>query len=138
MAMTAEEIMTLAAFARKHHVSRKTVSRWRGAGYLVTRNGRVCVAESERRLAERPAEYRGGRTRGPTAETPCTDEPDFDLPAVIADYESLRAHCRRAVDVYDEIIEDLCALPAGSDEGDWSYVHFKHQAALRAALAPWL
>jgi hypothetical protein len=60
------------------------------------------------------------------------------LATAIADYEVLRTHCQRAVNVYGEIINDLLALPTGSTESDWSRVHFKHQEALRAALAPWL
>jgi hypothetical protein len=62
----------------------------------------------------------------------------LDLPAEIADYEALRTHCQRAADVYSAIIEDLRALPADSTESVWGRVHFKHQDALRAALAPWL
>jgi hypothetical protein len=57
---------------------------------------------------------------------------------VIAGYDAMRAHCRSAVDVYSEIINDLRALPADSAESDWGRVHAKHQDALRAALAPWL
>jgi hypothetical protein len=92
---------------------------------------------SFRQGQQRPAEYKGGRTKGPTADTP-TDASDFDLVAVIAGYDAMRAHCRSAADVYSEIINDLCALPADSAESDWGRVHAKHQDALRAALAPWL
>jgi hypothetical protein len=57
--------VSLAEFSRLRGVSRKTVSVWRQKGWLVTaKDGRVEVAASVARLAQRPAVYRGGRTKG--------------------------------------------------------------------------
>jgi hypothetical protein len=52
--------MTLAGFARLHGVSRPTVTGWRKRGYVVLGDGKVDVAESNRRLADRPDVSRGG------------------------------------------------------------------------------
>jgi hypothetical protein len=105
---------------------------------VVPHRGPVDVTASERLLAQRPAESRGGKAKGPTAESTRPQGAERDVAAEIVDYESLRAHCQRAVAVYDAIIEDLRALPAGNTEADWCRVHANHQDTLCAALAPWL
>ena len=64
-----------AEFARLRKVSRKTVTAWKKAGLVVlTAEGRVDVAQSEKLLAERPSVYRGGKT------TPREDNPPVDNP----------------------------------------------------------
>jgi hypothetical protein len=68
MAKKAKETMSLSDFARKHGVDRKTATRWRQAGHIVPATGPVDVAASERRLAERPAQNRGGFAKGPHAD----------------------------------------------------------------------
>ena len=57
---------TIRAFAARHGVSCQTVSNWKRKG-LVTNaaDGHIDVEASDARLAERPATYRGGTTRGP-------------------------------------------------------------------------
>jgi hypothetical protein len=119
-------------------LSRTTVQRWRDAGYVVMTGNRVDIARSEKLLAERPAVDRGGVAKGPTAETGCSDDWDWDLATVIADYEALRDRCQRAAAIYAAIIADLDELPTDADEFAVGRVHYRHQDALRAALAPWL
>ena len=63
-----ENTTSCAAFARRHGVSKTTVRRWRDAGYVVPTTGPVDVARSEKLLAGRPAESRGGLAKGPTAD----------------------------------------------------------------------
>jgi hypothetical protein len=41
---------------------------------------------------------------------------------------------QNAVTVYDRIIEELRALPAGSSEGEVQRIHYAHQDALCAAV----
>lgn len=63
--MADKKKVTQADYARHVGVSEKTVSEWKYAGWLVmTRSGGVDVARSEKRLAQRPQTYRGGRARG--------------------------------------------------------------------------
>lgn len=63
--MTAEETMSLSAFARKRGVSRVTARKWRDRGLvLIDDNGRVRVAASDALLDGRPEVYRGGRIGG--------------------------------------------------------------------------
>jgi hypothetical protein len=60
----APTFMTLAAYARHHHVSKPTCTGWRRRGYLVlTADGRVDVSASDARLGSRPTVSRGGRTK---------------------------------------------------------------------------
>ena len=60
-----EKTETQAEFARRKKVSRKTVTQWKAKGLLsMTPDGRVKIEESEWLLAERPANYRGGVTKG--------------------------------------------------------------------------
>jgi hypothetical protein len=61
--------MTLTAFAEKWGVDYSTAKRWRKDGLVVPSHGPVDVAKSEARLAERPSYNRGGKTKGPVAET---------------------------------------------------------------------
>lgn len=58
-------LISLAAFARMHSVSKPTVSGWRRRGYLIFApdGKRVDVARSNERLANRPAVHRGGVAR---------------------------------------------------------------------------
>ena len=57
-------VMSLAAFARSHQVAGPTVTGWRRRGYLVmTADGKVDVAASNKRLADRPDVHRGGRVK---------------------------------------------------------------------------
>src|SRR6478736_7631478 len=66
--------MSLAAYGRRHGVSRQTVCRWRDRDLLVVRDWGVEVEPSDAKLASRPAFYRGGRTRGLSA---ATEQHDF-------------------------------------------------------------
>ncbi|MGU3286470.1 hypothetical protein [Methylobacterium mesophilicum] len=76
------ETATQAAFARLRGVSRKTVTEWKSKGLLsMTADGLVKVEESEWLLAERPANYRGGATKGSQAGAPAT----IVRPAVMPD-----------------------------------------------------
>jgi hypothetical protein len=63
--------MTMAAFARLHKVTKRTVGIWRDRGLAVmTGDGLVDAAASNARLAARPATFRGGRIRGPSIAEP--------------------------------------------------------------------
>src|SRR5262245_56240147 len=109
MNKNAKETMSLAAFARKHSVNRKTVSRWRDAGYVVMAGDKVDVARSEKLPAGRPAVHNGGRARGPTAE----DGPDMSLADHIVGYERWeRASEPHVAAIYAAIIADLRKLPS--------------------------
>ena len=55
---------TIAAFARRRGVCRRTVEKWRTRGLVVMVGDRVDVERSERALAERPQRYRGGEIGG--------------------------------------------------------------------------
>jgi hypothetical protein len=67
--MPTPELVTLAEFARRRGVSRKTTSMWKAKGWLVLRDGRVDVAASTALLNQRPPTYRGGHTnRGHTVD----------------------------------------------------------------------
>jgi hypothetical protein len=56
---------TKSAFARRHSVNRSTVNKWEARGHIVmTVDGLVNIEASERLLSERPANYRGGTTKG--------------------------------------------------------------------------
>ncbi|WP_407529422.1 hypothetical protein [Methylobacterium oryzisoli] len=73
---------TQAEFAKMHGVSQARVSQWKSKGLLsMTPEGRVKVEESEWLLADRPASYRGGKTKGPNGgadrrEKPAVARPD--------------------------------------------------------------
>jgi hypothetical protein len=57
---------TLSEFAKLRGVSKPAVTKWKQRGLLVlTPDGRVDVAASQARLAERPDVYRGGRPAKP-------------------------------------------------------------------------
>ena len=57
-------VMTLAAYARLHRVTKGCVTGWKRRGYLVlVEGGKVDVAESNRRLASRPSVHRGGTAK---------------------------------------------------------------------------
>lgn len=61
--MPTPETCTLAEFARRRGVSRKTTTTWKQRGWLVmTDDGQVDVAGSTNLLNQRPAVYRGGHT----------------------------------------------------------------------------
>jgi hypothetical protein len=64
--------MTLTAFAEKWGVDYSTAKRWRKDGLVVPAHGPVDVAKSEKRLAERPAQNRGGFAKGPIADDAAT------------------------------------------------------------------
>jgi hypothetical protein len=56
---------TMAAFAKLHGISRSGVYKWRARGLIVySADGSVDIAESNKRLAERPDRFRGARARG--------------------------------------------------------------------------
>jgi hypothetical protein len=69
----------MVAFAKLHGVSRAAAYKWKRRGLIVsTPDGKVEVAESNRRLAERAPVFRGGRARG-LAHGPKSDpEPGSD------------------------------------------------------------
>lgn len=78
---------TRAAFARRHGVNRSTVGRWESKGSLVlTVDGLVNVEASERLLGARAETYRGGKAKGPSAQTdrkkaaPVLASPDLGTP----------------------------------------------------------
>ncbi len=59
----ASSFVTQAEFSRHRGVSRKTVSVWKVRGLLVlSPDGLIDVAASDRKLNERPLRYRGGLT----------------------------------------------------------------------------
>jgi hypothetical protein len=60
--MPTPETCTLAEFARRRGVSRKTTTTWKQRGWLTMRGNLVDVAASTKNLATRPEVYRGGRT----------------------------------------------------------------------------
>lgn len=77
-----------AAFGRRKDVNRSTVTRWEKDGLLsMTPDGLVKVEESEWLLAERPANYRGGTTKGsaPSAAKPRSVVADDESPAQAAE-----------------------------------------------------
>lgn len=58
--------MSLSEFARHRGVSRQSVMNWKKAGFVVMGEaGGVNVAETERRLSERPAIRKGGAVKPP-------------------------------------------------------------------------
>jgi hypothetical protein len=57
------ETMTMAAYARRHGVSKVTVGKWLKRGALRMAGELVDVAASDQRLAGRPARYRGGAAK---------------------------------------------------------------------------
>ena len=60
---------TIRAFAARHGVSMQSVSNWKRAGHVVNADdGHMDSEMSDARLSQRPAYYRGGRTRGPCGE----------------------------------------------------------------------
>jgi hypothetical protein len=91
MSDEASAAITMAAFARLHHVAKPTVLGWRKRGYLVlTADGKVDVAGSNARLAARPSVNRGGVAKvlpGKPPDQP--DKPDGD-PANWSRQEALR------------------------------------------------
>lgn len=67
-------LVTQAKFAELHQVSRKTVTIWKAAGYLVLVNGLVDVDASDDRLrGAKLGRYRGGP--GPAVEGNASDSP---------------------------------------------------------------
>ncbi|WP_267361303.1 MULTISPECIES: hypothetical protein [unclassified Methylobacterium] len=61
---------TRSAFARRHGVNRSTVGRWEAKGSIVlTVDGLVNVEASEQLLGGRAETYRGGKAKGPSAQT---------------------------------------------------------------------
>ena len=98
MARKSLETMSLTAFAEKHGVDRKTATRWRQSGLIVPCVGPVDVVASEARLAERPSQYRGGKTKGLHApdDAPAYDGPTLaDAKRVKATFEAMLAEHRR-------------------------------------------
>ena len=87
MAKNATETLSLSAFSVKHGVSRKTATRWRQAGLIVPNVGPVDVIKSEQRLADRPAQYRGGFAKGPHAP----DETSVDDKGTLGDAKRIRS-----------------------------------------------
>lgn len=79
--MSEHELM--AAFAKRHGVSKACVSKWKARGLVVlTPEGLVDVTASEARLAARPVVYRGGAvkklaksTTAPKFSTMYSDDP---------------------------------------------------------------
>lgn len=60
------KFLTQAEFARRRGVSRKSVTAWKAKGLLVlAEDGKVNVSETEWKLDDRPATYRGGVTHRP-------------------------------------------------------------------------
>jgi hypothetical protein len=110
MAENAEKSMSLSDFARKHHVSRKTATRWRAAGLVVPSVGPVDVEKSEKRLAERPAQNRGGFAKGPHApdDVPAhTGTALADAKRVRFTFEALLAEHRA-----ERLVESLAPIDA--------------------------
>lgn len=67
----AKETVSQAEFARRKGVSKASVTAWKSKGLLsMTPDGLVKVEESEWLLADRPATYRGGTTKGGAAAQP--------------------------------------------------------------------
>src|SRR4051794_28364823 len=67
----AKETVSQAEFARRKGVSKASVTAWKAKGLLsMTPDGLVIVEESEWLLAERPATYRGGTTKGSAPSRP--------------------------------------------------------------------
>ena len=98
MARKSLETMSLTAFAEKHGVDRKTATRWRQSGLIVPCVGPVDVVASEARLAERPSQYRGGKTKGLHApdDAPAYDGPTLaDAKRIKSTFEALLAEHRR-------------------------------------------
>ena len=62
------DTLTEAAFAKRRGVSRECVRKWKGRGLVkITAGGLVDVRASEKLLDDRPAQYRGGRTKAAPA-----------------------------------------------------------------------
>jgi phage terminase Nu1 subunit (DNA packaging protein) len=72
---------TMVAFAKLHNVSRAAAYKWRRRGFIVfTVDGKVDVAESNRRLSERPDIFRGGRVKTPRpSSAQLVSAPDWSL-----------------------------------------------------------
>lgn len=72
------EVETQSAFARRRGVAKSMVSKWKAAGLLsMTAEGLVEVEESEWRLADRPGQYRGGKTKPPRPDPQPAAEPEL-------------------------------------------------------------
>ena len=67
--LAAENLLTLAEYARRHRVSRQCVARWRDRGHLSMAGDLVDATASDAKLAERPRFYRGGKCLGPSGGT---------------------------------------------------------------------
>lgn len=77
--MTSE---TRAAFSRRLGVNRSTVNRWEAKGRLVMASADlVDVEASERSLAQRAENYRGGRAKGPAGNPAKSVAPPTAIPA---------------------------------------------------------
>jgi hypothetical protein len=72
---------TMVAFAKLHGVSRAAAYKWKRRGYIVfTVDGKVNVAESNRRLSERPDVFRGGVTKSARpSPAQLIEAPDWSL-----------------------------------------------------------
>jgi hypothetical protein len=79
--MTERPIVSQAEFARLRGVSRKTVTAWkRQERLLLTSDGKVDVAGSEKLLALRPGIYRGGKIKAAPGEKQATGK---DVPPIL-------------------------------------------------------
>lgn len=100
-------LITQAAFSRMHGVSRKTVMVWNRAGHIVLRGGLVDILATNARLSERPATYRGGRTKGPCGDRPTGDAPPSSFSPADANSPFSFAEANRVKENYAAKLKQL-------------------------------
>jgi hypothetical protein len=86
-------VTTLAGFAKHRGVSKAAVTKWKARGLLVfTAAGKIDVAASDSRLADRPKVYRGGPVKSAPGLKPSSvvDLPPADNPATWTTAEAIR------------------------------------------------
>jgi hypothetical protein len=127
--------MTMAAYARRHRVSKVSVSKWVKRGVVtLTNDGLVDVHKSDKRLAARPQRYRGGAAKDksrpavkgngaaepkPAAlqaaivrkELALAEKRELELAVMKREYVSVEEVCRQVEQCYAVVRERLLSIP---------------------------